>query len=214
MYKHLFFLITLLPAFSLGHAQDDWKLKTDKEGIKIFSKKVSDSKVNTIKVESEFSATLTQLVAVILDINGSDQWQYNTKKFAVIKRVSPSDLYYYAEISFPWPTSNRDFVSHLTVTQDTRTKRVTIDAVNIPGMVPVKPNIVRLNRSNGKWTIIPVEKNLLKVVYELRVDPEGSVPDWLTNLLSFKGPLETFKSLRIQLKKPAYASASLPFIVD
>ena len=100
------------------------------------------------------------------------------------------------------------------VNQDTRTRVVTVDALTIAGMVPVKSNIIRLNRSNGRWTIVPVDKNLVKVEYILRVDPEGSVPDWLTNLFSFKGPFETFKSLRQQLKKPAYASVNLPFIID
>ena len=204
----------LLLAFSVGHTQNDWKLKTNKDGIKIFSKQVADSKINMIKVECELSATLTQLVSVILDINTSDQWQFNTKNFSVVKRVSPSELYYYAELNFPWPASNRDFVSHLTITQDMRTKMVTVSAVNISDMVPVKPTIVRLNRSAGKWTIMPLEKKLIKVEYVLQVDPDGSIPTWLTNLFSFKGPLETFKSLRTHLKKPAYATASLPFIVD
>lgn len=214
MYKNISFLIILLLSFFVGHTEGDWKLKTDKDGIKIFSKKVADSKVNIIKVECELAATPSQLVAVILDINTSDQWQYNTKNFSIVKKVSPSDLYYYAEINFPWPTSNRDFVSHLTVNQDTRTRVVTVDALTIAGMVPVKSNIIRLNRSNGRWTIVPLNKNLVKVEYILRVDPEGSVPDWLTNLFSFKGPFETFKSLRQQLKKPAYAAVNLPFIID
>jgi len=214
MFKKLLFLFSFLPSVFIAQAQDDWKLKTDKDGIKIFSRNVADSRINTVKVVCDLSASLTQLIAVLLDIKTSDQWQYNTKNFTLIKQGSPADLYYYAEVSFPWPTSNRDFATHLTVTQDARSKTVTVDALNIPDLVPVKPNLVRIPKSTARWTIIQAQKNLLHIEYILQVDPGGTVPAWLINLVSFKGPFETFKSLRLQLKKPAYATVSLPFIID
>jgi hypothetical protein len=52
------------------------------------------------------------------------------------------------------------------------------------------------------------------VQYELRVDPAGSLPAWLVNMLSSKGPYESFLNLKTQLLKPKYANAKFSFITD
>jgi ribosome-associated toxin RatA of RatAB toxin-antitoxin module len=212
---HKFFsFIALLLVFSAGRGQGDWKLKTDKDGIRTWSKKLDDSKINAVKVESVFPASLAQFVAVIVDVRSYDSWIYNSKSTSIVKQVSPAELYYYSEVAFPWPTSNRDFVSHVVIRQDPRTKVVSVDANNVTGFVAVKANIVRITRSTAKWTITPLSKDQVKVEYILQVDPGGDLPAWLINPFASKGVVETFKNLRTQLKRSEYASARPPFIID
>jgi hypothetical protein len=191
-----------------------WELQSNRNGIKTWSRKVSGSKVEALKMESDFDATASQLTAVIFDIGSCTEWLYSTKACSVVKTVSPAELYYYSEISFPWPTDNRDFVSHIKAEQDASSKTVTIRAENVTGWVPEKKGIVRIYQSVGKWTIRPVSPNKVRVEYELQVDPGGSLPAWIVNMLSTKGPLESFKKLREQLKKPKYANVKLAFIND
>ena len=192
----------------------EWKLNSSKDGITSYTREVPGSKINALKMESDFDGSTSQLVAVILDIKGCTDWLYSTKSCAVVNTVSPSELYYYSEIIFPWPTANRDFVSHLKVTQDPASKTVTINAENVAMFVPEKKGIVRINQSVGKWTIRPIAKNKIHVVYELQVNPGGSLPSWLVNMLSVKGPYESFKKLREQVKKPVYANARFAFISE
>lgn len=196
-----------------GHGQD-WKLRTDKNGIKVYSRQMASSRFNALKVESSFQATPSQLVAVILDINTSTEWLYSTKSCVLLKTVSPSEVYYYSEVSFPWPSSNRDFVAHIKVTQDPRSKVVNVHAENVSALVPEKKGIVRVKQSVGNWTITPTGRNNIHVSYELQVDPGGAIPAWLVNMLATKGPYESFVGLRKQLTKPAYNNARFPFIVD
>lgn len=207
-------LLILLLSFSTAYAQSNWKLNTEKDGIKVYTSPVADSKVKAIKVESEFNATPTQLVALLLDVKACPNWVYHTKSCTLVKQVSANEVYYYSEISVPWPVENRDFVGHLTATQNPETKVVTVDGPAVPGLVAVKPGVVRISHSIGKWTIIPAGNNQIKVQYTLQVDPGGSVPAWLTNLFATDGPLQSFKSLRKQLDKPAYKNAELAFIKD
>jgi hypothetical protein len=214
MYKNVLFTAMCFLAVFFGRAQDNWTLKTNKEGIKIFTRRADDSKINVLKIECELPSTLSQLVAVILDIKSADQWQYKTDHFELIKQVSPSELYYYAESQFPWPASNRDYVSHVTVKQNPQTKTVSVDAVNVPDMVPIKSNKVRILNSVGKWTITPLKKNLIGVEYILQVDPGGSLPAAIINTFLSSGPFETFKKLKLQIAKPPYPSAAFPFIVN
>ncbi len=213
MPKLLLFLICCL-GISFCRAQTEWKLRSEKDSIKIFTARVAGSRINAIKIEAPLSSSLSQLVAVILDINSSAEWIYNTRSCVLLKQVSPTEVYYYSEIGFPWPAANRDFVAHIKVVQDPRSKAVVIDAENVSEQVPPKPGIVRISQSVGRWTILPLAKNLVSVEYVLQVDPGGNIPAWLINLFSTRGPFETFKKLRLQVQKPAYQRARLSFIED
>jgi hypothetical protein len=197
-----------------GRSQDDWKLRSDKDGIAIYTRTFPDSKFRAIKVECELSASLSQLVAVILDVKTGAEWVYSTKSSVLLKQVSPSELYYYSEVSVPWPAANRDFIAQLKVVQDPNNRVVTVYGPTFPNYLPVKKDIVRVSRSEGKWVISPVAKNRIKVEYTLRVDPGGDLPAWLVNMFATKGPYESFKNLKAQLQKPAYANAKLAFITE
>jgi hypothetical protein len=207
-------LLVLLLSRGLCAAQDTWKLKTESGGIKIFMRSVPNSAVKALKVECSISASPSQLVAVILDLDACDEWVYKSKSNILIKRVSPSELFYYSEVDVPWPAQNRDFIAHLIVHQNSKNKVVTVDAPCDPDMLPKKKDIVRIPRSSGRWTITPTGKNALFIEYELAVDPGGSIPAWLINMFATKGPLETFRKLKLQVQKPEYKKAHFDFITD
>ena len=207
-------IIILFWSPALLHAQDDWKLKTNREGIAIYTRLFPGSRFKAIKVDVELDATLSQLVAVLLDVKTGVEWVYSTKSCVLLKQVSPSELYYYSEVSVPWPADNRDFIAQLRAVQDTHTKVVTIYGPVYPDYLPEKKGIVRVRHSEGKWVITPTGRNHVKVEYTLRADPGGDLPAWLVNMFVTKGPYESFKKLKEQLKKPVYVNARLPFIVD
>ena len=211
-FQLLFSTLFFLAASSF--AQNDWKLRTEKDGIKVYSAEVSYSKVKALKVECNFKASSSQLVAVLLDIRNSAKWIYHTKSASLVKQISPSELYYYSEIALPWPVENRDFVAHLTVTQNKETKVVTIDGPAVPGFIAAKDGIVRIEKSRGQWVIEPLSKNEVKVIYTLQVDPGGLLPPWLVNLLATEGPIQTFRNLKIQLQNPTYMNSKLAFITE
>ncbi len=214
MVRPLCLLFFLSFTFSFCYAQDIWKERINKDGILVFSKPVPNSKLNMIRVDCSVSASLSQFVALILDVDAGAGWLYSTVSSSLIKKISAHELYYYSELNFPWPSANRDFVGHMRVSQNPDTKTVTIDAENVVGFVPVKHGVIRMLSSTGKWTLIKKEHGLLAVEYILRADPGGTLPAWITILFDTKGPFETFKSLRQQIQKPVYVSAQFPFIVN
>ncbi len=195
-------------------AQKDWELKVDKEDIKVYTKNMDNSALKAIKITCSINASLAGLTAVLLDIPGSIDWVYATKKVTVLKPVSPAEVIYYSELNVPWPVSNRDFIVDLKVTQDEKTKIVTVIGYNKPAYLPVYKNIVRIQQSYSKWVIYPMPNAQVRIEYVLQADPGGSVPAWLINMFATKGPFETFKKLREQVKKPAFGHISLPFIKD
>ncbi|MEO6284424.1 MAG: START domain-containing protein [Dyadobacter sp.] len=200
--------------FSNGHAQTGWKLITEKEQIRIFSQSVPDSKIKAIKVNCTVDASVTQLVGLLMDVEGGVNWVYKTKSCVLLRKVSPTELYYYSEISLPWPLDNRDFVAHLRLTQDRLTKVVTIDGPVVAGMVSIKKNIVRVDHSKGRWVLTPAGRDRTKIEYTLHTDPGGNVPAWAVNAFAAEGPMETFKSMKEQLKLAKYRNVVLGYLVD
>jgi hypothetical protein len=207
----IFSMVMLFSLFCKG--QDDWKLKQNKEGIEIYTKPLENSHLKGIKVKCALPVTLSQLVTVIMDVNTAAEWVYSTKSSTLLKKVSAAELYYYSEVSLPWPISNRDFIAHLKVTQDPHTKVVTIDGPVVSNYLPEKKDIVRVRSSYGKWVLTPL-KNNVKIEYTLETDPGGSLPAWLVNLFVAKGPHETFKNLKVQLSKAEYKNVTLAYIKE
>ena len=204
-------ILILLLRFNL-QAQTQWKFNWEKEGIKSYTADVVNTKVKAIKLETNFQASLNQLVGVLLDIKSSPEWAYKTKSATVLKQVSPTEVYYYTEISMPWPVVNRDFVGHLTATQNSNTKVVTIDGPVVPDYIPKKKDLVRIEKSVGKWVLTPLNDRETKVEYSLQVDPGGNAPAWLVNMFASEGPTQSLKNLRLQLKKADHKNDPLPFI--
>jgi START domain len=207
-------LALILSLFTHLNSEDrNWEMKVNKEGIKIYMRPSVDSPIKEVKVECAVEATLSQLVTVLLDVNTTGEWVYATKSATLLKKISPSELYYHSEIEIPWPASNRDFIAHMKVKQDAHSKIVTIDGPNVPDYIPQKEGVVRIMVGSGKWILTPVG-NKVKIEYYLLADPGGSIPAWLVNLFATKGPMESFRKLKTHVKKPVYNKAHLPFIVD
>lgn len=196
------------------HAQEKWALATDHSGIKVYTRHIADSKIKAVKVVSVMQASSSQLIAAILDIQTCTDWVYHSKKNVLLKQISPLELIYYSEVEVPWPVENRDFVVHIKAEQDPQTKITTINSPCIPGHVPVKEDLVRISQSVGKWVITPLAKDQVTAEYTLEVDPGGSIPAWLINLFATKGPMETFKKLKVHLQHDVYKNASFKQITD
>jgi ribosome-associated toxin RatA of RatAB toxin-antitoxin module len=209
--KRKIFFITLMMIVQVisVSAQEDWKLQKDKDGIKVYSAEFPDSKIRAIKVVASYDATPGEIADMVMDINTATEWVSHLKSSSLVKRVSQNELYYYAEVSLPWPVANRDFVAHLTRNENVQTRTITIDGPAVTGFVPEKKGTVRINNSVGKWIIIPLDNNQVRVEYSLHVDPAGSIPSWLVNMFSGETPMQIFENLRQELKRSAQRSATV-----
>src|ERR1700744_3535066 len=200
----LIMIVQIIPVF----AQEDWKLQKDKDGIKVYSAAVPDSKIRAIKVVASYEASPEEIADLVMDINTATEWVSHLKTSSLVKRVSQNELYYYAEVSLPWPVANRDFVAHLTRSEDMQTGTITIDGPAVAGWAPEKKGTGRLNNSIGKWIIMPLDNNQVRVEYALHVDPAGSIPSWLVNMFSGETPMQIFENLRQELKRSSQRSTT------
>jgi hypothetical protein len=212
--KKTLFLVLILCASIFARAEITWELKKDKDGIKVYTGNIPNSNIKAVKVTCVLSARLSQLTALLLDTRAHEQWVYNTKTSYLIQQLSTNRLIYYSEVTMPWPLTNRDIVVEMNISQQSATKVIYVSAANAEAYVPIHKDIVRVPLSKVNWIITPIGNNQLSVEYIGQADPGGSVPAWLVNSFSTKGPFETFKKLKELVVSPAYRHAHYNFITD
>jgi len=195
-------------------SQENWTLRKDKNGIKVFSRETKNFKFDELRVECEIEGRVSQLAALLFDVNKQYEWVYKTSKSELLKEVNAADVFFYTEIECPWPYENRDLVVHMTMKQNPVNKILTIEAKNVNDYLPKKKDIVRLKYSNALWTVTPISNKRFKIDYRVQIDLGDGIPAWLINLFSVNGPYDSFSNLKEKIKLPKYAQAKYPFLVD
>jgi hypothetical protein len=209
----LYIFLALALSGQVVRSQDNWELKTDKDGIKVY-KSHSNAKFDQLKLECTIDASLSALVAALLDVGSYPQWVYHTRTASILKKVSEHELYFYEQIESPFGASDRDLVVVTKITQDKDTKVVHVSVKSVSNYIPPKKGYVRVPMSDEKWTITPISKNSSKIDYHLEIDPGGSVPAWLVNQFSQKGPYESFRQLKKHVTTEKYRDAHVSFITN
>jgi START domain len=207
----LFFAAALLPA--LATAQAEWRLKRHEDGIRVYTRNTDNSDFKSIKVECTVNARISALVAFLLDVSKQHDWVYNNKKSQLIRQVAPNELIFYSEVEVPWPCNNRDYVSHIVITQPA-VNTVVVNANAEPDLVPRMSGKVRILISNAHWEITQIGPTEQSIVYTVNFDPAGSMPAWLVNMFVTKAPYETFQKLRKGVTRPEYQNAHFDFIKE
>ncbi len=186
---------------SVCPAQYQWELRKDEDGIKVYRGTAPGSAFKAIKVECTLDGSLSNLANILSQVDLQKEWVFHSKTAYLLKRVTPYDLYYYAETAMPWPLVNRDAAVHLVLTKDSVQHTLIATGTSVPKYVPEEKDKVRIPHSLVKWNVTEAAQGKVHIIYTIEVDPGGSLPAWLVNMFADKGPYESFKKLAELLKK-------------
>ena len=190
---YLPFLVLFLPM--MGMAQPNCELKKEKDNIKIYACRVEGSALNDILVEFEVNSTIEKYIPIVLDVSHYNEWRYREFNHKLLKKISDSELIYYARVNAPFPLNDRDLVLHLKINQDSLPKILTVTIESMPDYIPPVEDVVRVPSSLSIMRLIRLSESRVKVSCYVRVNPGGQIPDWVVNMFSTQGPYETFKNL-------------------
>jgi hypothetical protein len=182
-------------------SQDNkWVLQKEKDGIQISNRHAENNSFNDIRVEMDLPGTIDQLAAILQDVSSYTKWSYATKKSVLVKTLGPGHFIYYSEIEVPWPASDRFLYADFELKKDESNRSMHIVAVNLPDYQPQKKDLVKVPFSKGIWNVSSKSNTTIHIDYILQLNPGGSLPAWVINLFSIKGPLETFENIRDKMK--------------
>lgn len=94
----------------------------------------------------------------------------------------------------------RDLCVDVKVTIDPVTGERRITAVPLIGVIPELNDMVRIKDYRQTWTVIPAGKEISHVVLEGFVDPAGSIPVWVSNMLIIDSPIKAISGVRERMK--------------
>jgi len=196
LFRLPYFLILLSFLSYSSPAQNNWILKKNKEGIQISTRHSDRSKFNDIKVEMDLPGNIYQLATILQDIAHYPQWSYSTKTAVLVKKVNPDKYIYYSNYSAPWPVADRDLYSIMETKIDSIVHSLKVISNGKSDYLPENNGLVRIPYSKSVWEITTVTPKIIHLIFVLELDPGGSVPAWILNLFSTKGPLVTFENLK------------------
>lgn len=190
----------LTPSWS----QEEWKLVKEKEGISVYTRKTELIDFKEFKGITDIDASVSSFLAVITDVDNLTNWVYSVINAKLLKQSSDTLLIYYAESKVPWPFDNRDAVYKEIIKWDEEKRTLKIDIECLPDYVKNKENIVRISYAQGYWEVQEVEKERIKITFQMLVDPGGTIPAWLANAFVIDSPFETLKGLKQVIQEERY----------
>lgn len=179
----------------------DWKLRKNEDGIKVYTREVKSSSFNAFKATMTVEATVEDLVNVLKNMDDNYHIFPDTKKIEILDRPNDSTQIHYSLSDAPWPVDDRDGIYKLVFHENRKTGKVTVYSTAIPDYLPEVDGVVRIKQSSNTWVFTPKKNGKVKVLYEVQAEPGGAVPNWLANSMAVDIPFDTFVNLRKVLEK-------------
>ncbi|HZL76369.1 MAG TPA: hypothetical protein VFB97_01585 [Bacteroidales bacterium] len=192
----MFFFTLMLPC---PIAAQSWDLIKEKDGIKIYTRKEAGKSLKSYRGVTDINAPAEKIYALMENVNNTDWWDKNLTQIKVLLYEKDKRAQYYLVYDLPWPVPDRDLCVDVTITIDPVTGERMITAVSLNGVIPERKDMVRIKDFRQTWTIIPAGKEMTHVVLEGFVDPAGSIPDWISNILIIDSPLKAISGAREQM---------------
>jgi hypothetical protein len=193
-YLIFLFFFTLMLSDSI-EAQS-WDFIKEKDGIKIYTRVETGKTLKSYKAITDINARAEKIFALMEDINNIDWWDKKLTHIKVLLHEKDKRTQYYMIYELPWPVTDRDLCVDVTITLDSVTGVRKINAVALNDVIPELNNMVRIKDYQQTWTIIPAGKELTHIVLEGFVDPAGTVPKWISNMLIIESPIKAINGLK------------------
>jgi len=224
-----FLLIPALTALAIsntGHAdrndlddlrsydKDAWIItKNDRRHQVItYAKHEDDKRLRSFRQELTFEASIDAIAKLLLDIENYPRWYHLNTVSKMLKRVSPTEFYYYQVFDAPPGTPDRDVVVHATIQPySARNGALKLVLRAAPEQYPQQPGLVRMPAFEMVATYTPLGNGQIKGVTEGYADPGGNAPVWAINYVQRAAPYRNALSIRRVVKEYEDSSFTAPF---
>ena len=200
-YRFRLFILFLILALSLSATAQSWNFIREKDGVKLYTQKETGKSLKSYKGVADIKAPADKVFALIEDVNHTEWWDKNLNQIKVMLYEKNKRARYYLIYDLPWPVTDRDLCVDVKVTIDPVTGESKLTASPLPGLVPARAGMIRITEYRQTWTVRPTGKNQAHVELEGFVDPAGSIPDWICNMIIVDSPLKAMSEIRRRMEK-------------
>jgi len=172
-----------------------WEFIKEKDGIKIYTRPETNSSLKSFKGVMDISSTMEKICSMIGNPNNREWWDKNLSQVKVLS-IEKNRYSFYMVIDLPWPITDRDLCVETRVSADSVTGIRTVYAQQLLNVVAENPDLVRIKKYWQKWTIKPMNNNIIHLELEGFADPAGSIPAWLYNMVITDTPLKIMREVQ------------------
>ncbi|MCX6268369.1 MAG: START domain-containing protein [Bacteroidetes bacterium] len=199
--RFIFLSVILTIAFSYNLKAQSWDFIKEKNGIKIYTRKEPGKSLKSYKGVADINAPAERVFAMLEDVHHTEWWDKNINQIQVLQYEKNKRAQYYLVYDLPWPVTDRDLCVDVRISIDPLTDEHRITAVPLPGVIQEHPDKIRIKEYRQTWTVNPAGKDKTHVVLEGLVDPAGTIPDWIINMLIVDSPFEIINGIKQLLEK-------------
>jgi hypothetical protein len=195
---------------AVAAAQDGWSLLRDDDGVRVFERDAPGRSLPELRGETAIDAPLAAVLAVVADVPGQTRWMHDCVESRVVKSESASTRLVYNRTGAPWPVSDRDVVLETVIDPvEPEKARVRFHSVASEAAPPLD-GVVRMPRLVGEFALEALAPARTRVIYQLDIDPGGSLPTWLARSTARDLPFQTLRGLSREAAQRARDAVSSP----
>jgi len=174
-----------------------WHFLYNQDDIQVFSDLQDPPR---FKAEGTIEADVLELLAVLSDVARRPEWVRGLNIAVVIAGDPEDKVLIYSRYSLPWPAADRDSLIESVISKDLSNGELSIafKAIEDDRMKPVG-GVVRVPIADGLIVLKKTSEQKVFIKYEMRTDPGGNLPKWITRYFSKDAPINTLTALRQQI---------------
>lgn len=192
---------------------NEWELiKNDtKRNIKAWSKREDGKRIRSFKLDYLIDASLMTIGRVYLDVDNYTRWFWQVREAKIVKKVSPTEFYYYVLHDAPVTLPDRDAFIRVTVEPySSRKGYAALKLKAVPDFLPEKPPLVRMIAEDMLVKFTPISKEQVRIEVEGNIDPGGLAPTWAINAIQKQAPYYTVIGLQRMVQQASIRNSTEP----
>jgi len=203
----------LLPALCVvlslpAGADDDWSQRESRNGVTVAARPLAGSKVEELLGRMVVDFPAERVFAVLRDVESYPEIVPPTVIANPLRSEGKNVTYYYMEIDPP--VVARRFYC-IRVEQRSDADGLLRSAWRPANeLCPEAGNgKVRIDATEGEWTVRALDEGHSEVVYHAHTDPSGAIPAWMVNRVQPGQLREIMESVRRASALPRYATTTV-----
>ena len=197
MYYRTILLLVNFILFSEFIGAQNWDLAKDKNGVRVYTRKIENWGIKEYKVKITVKASLSVVVAALKDVPGRYNWLHNALEIREVERPDKDVVIVYNKVDAPWPVSDRDNITSFSFSYPTsKSARIDMKAIATHKKAPIYDGVVRIKRIKGYWLLKDKGNGYVELIQQCVAEAGGSLPDWLVNSAVVDNPYNTMYKLK------------------
>lgn len=199
---------------SVPTSEEDWDLDLEKDGIRIYTRAMDDSRIDAFRAETVLDAPLEAVLAVMSDPRSCLEWVHQCAEAYNLPDGSFNDRYAYSINDMPWPATDRDYILHIETMTGSSRDEIIMEMEAVPDRKDKHDDYVRMEEASTVYEFTREGDDRTRMTWFQHAEPGGSLPAWLVNRLATDIPYKSLRELNRVVQEEKYQDYSIEYDDD